>query len=234
MRASRLALLLVPAAAPIAGAAEPALPSCAALVAPLRADPSSVRQDAPLLGVDAIVEDAQPPPDTRLCTGVAHYRDGIGHITFSAKWKDAAHNSFDVNGHETTIDEATSRARSLRMRDHPPGRDGTFLIRLALPFCTDPEFTKLAETELRYGISFRDTFYREPGYRIFAMATNGYGSGILTNCVATVGDDKSKGSVFLGTSWAEAEAARKYEFYLLSPGPDGFSLTNRLWEIGGE
>lgn len=234
MRASLLALLLVPAAASTADAAESALPSCAALVAPLQADPSSFRQGAALLGVDAIVEDVQPPPDTRVCTAVARYRDGTDHITFTAKWTDGKRSSFDVNGHETTVDEATSRARSLRIRNHPPGRDGTFQVRVELPFCTDPEFTKLAETELRYGISFRDAFYREPGYRIFVMDSNGYGSGILTNCIATIGDDKSKGSIFLGTDWAEAESTRKYEFYILSPGPDGFSIKNRLWETGSE
>ena len=218
----------------MAGAAEPALPSCTALVARLQADPSTIRQGAPLLGVDAIVEDMQPPPNSRVCTGIARYRDGTSHMTFTAKWDHEKHASFDVNGHETTVAEAASRARSLRVSNHPPGRDGTFQLRVELPFCTDPEFTKLAETELQYGISFRDAFYREPGYRIFAMNANGYGSGILTNCVATVGDDKNQGSIFLGTNWAKAETARKYEFYILSPGPDGFSLKDRLWEIGGE
>ena len=218
----------------MAVAAESGLPSCTALVAPLKSDRSSIRNGAPLLGVDAIVEDVQPAPSVRVCTGVALYRDGTSHITYTAKWNDEKHTSFDVNGHPTTDVEAASRARSLRIRNHPRERDGTFLIRVALPFCTDPEFTKLAEAELRYGISFRDVFYREPGYRIFAMDSNGYGSGILTNCVATVGDDTAKGAIFLGTNWAEGETARKYQFYILSPGPDGFTLRNRLWEIGSE
>lgn len=218
----------------MAAAAPSALPSCTALVAPLQHDPSSVRDGAPLLAVDVIVEDVQPPRDTRVCTGVARYRDGTSHITYSAKWDDDKHTAFDVNAHETTDIEAASRARSLRVHNHPPGRDGTFLVRVTLPFCTDPEFTKLAEGELHYGISFRDTFYREPEDRIFAMDSNGYGSGILTNCVATIGDDHTKGVVFLGTNWAETLSTRKYEFYILSPGPDGFSLKNRLWEIGSE
>jgi hypothetical protein len=234
LRASLLALLLVPAAASMAGAAESGLPSCTALVPTLQRDPSSVRGGAALLGVGVIVDDVQPAQDTRMCTGVARYRDGSTHITYTAKWDDDKHTSFDVNAHETTETEATSRARSLRIRNHPRGRDGTFLLRVELPFCTDPEFTKLAEGELRYGISFRDVYYREPGYRIFAMDSNGYGSGILTNCIATVGDDNTKGVIFLGTDWAEAMTARKYEFYILSPGPDGFSLKNRLWEIGSE
>ena len=225
----------------MAGAAEPALPSCTALVAPLQRDPSSARNGAPLLAVDAIVEDVQPPPGTRLCTGVARYRDGTSHITYTAKWDDDKHAAFDVNAHEATTVEATSRARSLRVRNHPPGRDGTFLIRTSLPFCTDPDFTKLAASELRTGISAREAFYREPGYRIFALDTNGYGSGIMTNCLATVGDDQTKGVVFLGTNWTDTANAHKYdsyilsyEFYILSPGPDGFSLKNRLWEMGSE
>jgi hypothetical protein len=234
LRAPVGALLLVLAAAPIAGAAESALPSCTALVAPLQRDPSSVRAGAPLLGVDAIVEDVQGTQETRLCTGVARYRDGTGHITYSARWTGAKHSSVDVNAHETTALEAASRARSLRIRSHPRGESGTFSLDTEQPFCADAGFTKLAEAELRTGISFREAFYKEPDYRIFEMRANGYGSGVLANCVATLGTDAAKGAIFLGTNWAGLETARTYQFYILSPGPDGFNLKNRLWESGSE
>ena len=173
-------------------------------------------------------------PDLRLCTGVARYRDGTGHITYSARWTDGTHTAVDVNGHETSALEAASRARSLRVRNHAQGLDGTFTLDTAEPFCSDRKFTQLAEAEIRSGISFRQAFYKEPDYRVFSMSANGYGSGVLANCVAVIGNDASKGAIFLGTNWAGSEIARTYEFYLLSPGPDGFVLKNRLWEIGTE
>jgi len=228
-----LAVLLASAAAPVAHADEPVLPGCTALVTRLRADPSSQHEKAPLLGVDDIVEDVASLQDARLCTGVAQYRDATTHITWTAGWANSKHQSFDVNAHETTDAEAESRGRSLRIRTHPPGLDGTFLSRNVVPLCADPDFDKLAENELRTGISFRQGFFREPDYRILSMDSNGYGSGVVINCVALVGDANRKGEIFIGTQWA-GEGSRKYEFYLLSPGPDGFSLPNRLWEMGTE
>jgi hypothetical protein len=66
------------------------------------------------------------------------------------------------------------------------------------------------------------------------MIVNGYGSGILANCVATVGDDKEEGAIFLGTDWVPGEANRRYQFYILDAGPDGWKLVNRLWQLGAE
>jgi hypothetical protein len=233
LRALVLVLLLGPALAPTAHAADAVLPTCKALVPRLERDPSSQRNGSTLLGVDEIVEDVASTEDARACTGVAQYRDATSHITWTATWDDPKHTAFDVNGHETTEAESYSRARSLRIRNHPPGLDGAILIRSVVPFCADAAFTKLAENELHLGISFRDAFYREPDYKILSMSANGYGSGVVINCLATVGNSTTKGTIFIGTNWSETDD-RKYELYILSPGPDGFTLTNRLWTMGTE
>lgn len=188
----------------------------------------------PLLGVQLIVEDVQSTPDARLCTGVAQYRDATIHITYTAVWNDSKHSSFDVNAHATTDAEAEGRAVSLRIDTHPPGRDGTFLVSLGLPFCTDADFAQQAERELREGIAYRRAFYREAQYRILGVTENGYGAGLGTNCIVTVGDDRNKGAVFIGTNDVPASQGQRFQFYILSPGPEGFALKNRLWEIGSE
>jgi hypothetical protein len=233
LRALTFATLLVLAAAPVAQADEPVLPTCTALVPRLQDDPSSLRGKLRVLSVDHIVEDMTSTQDARVCTGVAQYRDATTHMTWTGTWEDAKHTSFDVNGHDTTDQEAESRARSIRVRTHPPGLDGTFLVRTVVPLCADQDFDRLAENELRVGISFRQSFFREPDYHILSMDSNGYGSGVVINCVATIGNANRKGEIFIGTQWADADG-RKYEFYLLSPGPDGFAVPNRLWEIGTE
>jgi hypothetical protein len=232
LHALLLALGLI-AAAPLAQAQSTALPSCKALVPRLEQDPSSQHGGVPLLGVDYVVEDLQSTPDSRLCTGVAQYRDATTHITWSATWDDPKHTVFDVNGHETNASEAESRATTLRVRNHPPGLDGTFLLRSMVPYCEDANFAKLVENELHIGISFRDTFYREPSYSVVAMSSNGYGSGVVINCLATVGNGTIKGAIFIGTDWSDANG-RKFQLYILSPGPDGFALKNRLWETATE
>ena len=53
------------------------------------------------------------------------------------------------------------------------------------------------------------------------------------NALFLVGNASRKGDIFIGTQWADADG-RKYEFYLLSPGPEGFTLPNRLWEMSTE
>ena len=211
------------------------LPSCKDLVPTLIADPSSIRNRTKLLGVDHIVEDHNSTPDTRLCTGIAYYRNDISHITYNAKWSDAKRKAMIITGHETNNSEEASRALSLRRLNHPGGTDGTYSLEAYVPYCTDAEFIKIATAELHYGISFRAAFYREPDFEIIDISANGYGSGILSNCVATVGNDKEKGTSFLGTIWvAGGEKERRYEFYILESGPDGFRLKNRVWEMGGE
>lgn len=169
MRALTLATLLVLAAAPVAQADEPVLPTCTALVPRLQDDPSSLRGELRVLSVDHIVEDITSTQDARVCTGVAQYRDATTHITWTATWQNPKHTSFDVNAHDTTDEEAERRARSIRIRTHPPGLDGTFLVRTVVPLCADKDFDKLAENELRVGISFRQSFFREPDYHILSM-----------------------------------------------------------------
>jgi len=232
LRATILALGLV-AAASAAQAQDAVLPSCKALVPRLKQDTSSRHDGVPLLGVDHIVEDLRSTPDARLCTGVSQYRDATTHITWSATWDDVKHTAFDVNAHETSPSEAESRATTLRVRNHPPGLDGTFLLSAIVPYCEDAAFTKLVENELHTGISFRDTFYREPSYNVLGLTLNGYGSGVVINCLATVGNGAIKGGIFIGTDWADA-SGRKFQLYVLSPGPEGFALKNRLWETGTE
>jgi hypothetical protein len=234
LRQLPLALLLACAAATGARAQGQAMPTCTGLVPQLKADPSSVRDGAPLIGVDAIVEALQSTPTSRLCTGVARYKDTTADITYTAKFTDDRHQSFSVDAHDATADEAEDRAATLRRKFHPPGQDGTFSFASYVPYCTDAEFVKLAATELHDGVSFRDAFYREPDFRVIDISTNGYGSGILSNCIATVGDDQQKGAIFLGTNWVNSETGRRYEFYILAVGPDGFKLKNRLWELSTE
>ncbi|HXQ53508.1 MAG TPA: hypothetical protein VN802_20625 [Stellaceae bacterium] len=234
LRGLTLALLIACAAAAGARAQEQAMPSCDGLVPRLKADPSSIRNGTPLVGVDAIVEDLQSTPASRICTAAARYKSGNVNITFTAKFSDDKHLSFSVDAHDATVVEATSRARALRAKSHPPGQDGTFSFDAYVPYCTDAEFIKLATAELHYGISFRDAFYREPDFRILDISSNGYGSGILSNCIATVGNGEAKGAIFIGTNWVNSQTGRRYEFYVLASGPDGFKLKNRLWETGAE
>jgi hypothetical protein len=214
--------------------AESALPTCSGLVAALKQSPMTVRNGLPLLTVDAIVEDLKSTPDSRVCTGVAHYPDGAQHVTFLGRWKDERQTSYTVEGHETIKYEEAARALSLRVKTHPNGTDGTFAVRAYLPYCTDAEFIRIATNELRQGISFRGLFFKEPTYKIVSIDANGYGSGILANCVATVGDAEQHGQIFLGTDWVNGEAERRFQFYILESGPDGWKLKNRLWEFGTE
>ena len=214
--------------------AQKTLPTCSGLVADLKRSPLTVRNGLPLQTIDAIVEDATSTPDARLCTGNARYVDGARHFSFSARWRDVKQSAYTVEGHESVTYEEAARARSLRVRTHPKGADGTFAVRSYVPFCTDAEFIRIATNELRLGISFRSLFYREPTYRIVSISSNGYGSGILANCIATVGDGEQQGAIFLGTDWVSGEAERRFQFYILETGPDGWKLKNRLWETGTE
>jgi hypothetical protein len=223
------------AAAPAVAQQPSALPSCRDLIPALAADPSSARNRIKLQTIDHIVEDRASTGEGRLCTGVARYRNDTAHLTFSAKWDDAKRKTMTVIGHETVDSEEASRALSLRRLYHPSGADGSYSLQAYVPYCTDAEFIKIATAEMHYGISFRTAFYREPDFEIIDITANGYGSGILSNCVATVGNDKEKGTIFLGTNWVSGgEKERRYEFYILESGPDGFKLKNRLWELGEE
>lgn len=225
-----IALLLSVAAAAARAAA---LPDCAALVAPLEQDPTSIYDSERLLGVDAIVQDSGSTPDLRICTGVGRYRSISTHITYTAKWRDDKRTSVTVDAHTTTQAEAASRARSLRIKSHPSG-DGTFLLKNVPAFCTDPDFVRHATEELHYGISAHDAFYQEPGYTIFEIHSNGYDTGVMANCIATVGNATVKGDIFLGTDWVEGQSGRRFQFYVLSAGPQDFQLENRLWEMSAE
>lgn len=227
-----LALAGVSAALP--AHADRALPTCSSLVAELQRNAIMVRNGLPLQAIDAIVEDLKSTPTTRICTGVAHYPDGNWHVTFTGRWRDERQTSFLVEGHETVRYEEDDRARSLRVRTHPKGMDGTFAVRAYVPYCTDPEFIRIANSELHLGISYRNTFYREPTYKILSIEANGYGSGILANCVAKVGDAEEQGAIFLGTDWVGGETERRFQFHILETGPEGWKLKNRLWEIGSE
>jgi hypothetical protein len=203
------------------------------LVAPLRQDPSSVHDDETLLSVDAIVQDVSSTDDVHICTGIARYRSASTHITYTAKWLDDGHTQFGIDAHATTDDEAAARARSLRRKYRPTG-DGTFLIYSYPAFCTDPGFLRRATQELQWGISLDDTFFREPDYTIFDIEPNGDNSGIMANCIATVGNDKVKGEVFLGTNWVRGESGHRYSFYVLTAGPQDFRLKDRLWDMSAE
>ncbi|HUZ72528.1 MAG TPA: hypothetical protein VMU87_06055 [Stellaceae bacterium] len=224
------------AAAPAARAQLIALPSCSGLVPDLQRSPALVRSGLHILRVDEIVEDVSSSPLARICTGVAHYADESLHLTYTADWRDNNRTDYVVQSHETTAAEEASRALSLRIRTHPADDDGTFSLDDYVPYCGDAEFTKLATAELHLGISARNAFYREPSFRIMSITTNGYGSGVLANCIAEVGNDKEKGAIFLGTDWADRAGrnTRRYQFYILAAGPDGWKLKNRLWELGAE
>jgi len=214
--------------------AERALPTCSGLVAEMQRSPMMVRNGLPLQSIDAIVEDLKSTPVSRTCTGVAHYPDGNWHVTFTGRWKDDAQTNFAVDGHETARYEEEDRARSLRVRTHPKGTDGTFAVRAYVPYCTDPEFIRLATNELHLGVSYRASFFKEPTYKILSIEANGYGSGILANCVATVGDAEEQGAIFIGTDWVSGQTERRFQFHVLETGPEGWKLKNRLWELGSE
>lgn len=192
-----------------------------------------MNEGEPLLGIDALVEDLESTPDVRVCTGVGRYRSISKHITFTAKWRDEQQKAVSLDAHNTTDDEAVSRARSLRIKLHPSG-DGTFSVKILPAVCTDPAFVRQAQEELRLGISVDEALYREPGYTIFKMTSNGYGSGIMANCIATIGDSELRGEIFLGTNWARGEAGRRFVFYALPAGPEDFRLTDRLWQLSTE
>ncbi len=228
-----LALTVLLGAAP-AIAQPKILPSCSGLLGNLQRDPTNLRFGAPFHSLSAIVADTTSSPDSRMCTAVAQYANGNSHLTYTAHWDDKKHTAYTVLWHETTAIEEASRAISLRLRNHPAGQDGTFSLGTYVPYCTDPQFVRMARAELRYGISFRNAFYKEPTYDIMTIAANGYGSGILSNCVATVGNDQEKGAVFLGTNWVAGETQRRYAFYMLDVGPDGWKIRNRLWELSAE
>lgn len=232
MRAPVLGLAFFLTTAAAAFAAD-SMPGCAALVAPLQKDPSSILEEEPLIGVDYIVQDWKSAKDVRICTGVARYRSISTHITWAAKWLDEKHSGISINAHRTTDDEAASRARSLRIRNHPSG-DGTFSMRAFPAYCTDPDFARHAVEELNFGISVNNTFYREPDYTIFDIHNNGYDTGIMASCLATVGNAKVKGDIFLGTNWVLGQNGRRFEFYVLPAGPQDFRLENRLWELSAE
>jgi hypothetical protein len=234
MRSGLGAFILLVTAAHPASAQDRQIPPCKALVAALQRDPSSVLNGSPLLSVDNLVADPHSTAERRTCTGIANYRDASGHITFIAAWSDDNRTGFDVNAHPTTADEAKSRAVALRNANHESGQDGTYAIAAYTPYCTDPKFLTMATNELHQGISAGENFYREPDYKILAIAPNGPGAGILANCVATIGNDTIKGQIFIGTNWVNAAAATLYQFYVLEAGPDGFKLTNRLWDLATE
>ncbi len=229
-----LALAVWVLAPPAAWAQLRALPSCSGLIPDLQRDVGLVRSGLVVEAVDEIVEDLDSSPNARQCTGVAHYKDGTMHLTFAAQWRDVANTSYVIEAHETTDVEEASRALSLRVRTHPRDADGTFSLRTYVPYCSDAAFIKLATNELHIGISARRAFYKEPTFNITSMNVNGYGSGILANCVATLSDGKEQGAIFLGTDWVTGEANRRYQFYILDAGPDGWKLVNRLWQLGAE
>jgi hypothetical protein len=230
-----LAGAVVAAAAP-ARAQLRSLPSCSGLVPDLKRLPTLVRSGLHVQAVDEIVEDIASSPLSRLCTGVVHYADEALHFTYTADWNDEGRTSYIVQAHETTPREEEQRAVSLRVRTHPSDDDGTYSLQDYVPYCTDAKFIKLATKELHLGISTRNAFYREPSYKILSIIANGYGSGVLANCVAVVGNDTVKGSIFMGTDWADQTGAngRRYQLYILAAGPEGWKLENRLWEMGAE
>lgn len=217
-----------------AGARGAGLPDCAALVAPVAKDPSSISEGEPLLGIDAIVEDVASTDSVRICTGIGRYRSSSPHITFTAKWRDEGHTTVTLDAHPATAAETAARARSLRIRNHPPGEDGTFLLKTIPAYCADPGFMRRAAEELQRGISVDDGFYREPDYKIFDMQPNGADTGVMANCIATVGNDTVKGEIFLGTNWVRGATGQHYEFYVLPAGPQNFRLVNRLWQMSAE
>jgi hypothetical protein len=234
MRSYLPVLALAGACAAAPAQAERALPTCSGLVPDLQRNALMVRNGLPLQAIDVIVEDLKSTPVSRICTGVAHYPDGNRHVTFTGRWRDLRETSYVVEGHETVHYEEEDRARSLRVRTHPKGMDGTFSVRAYVPYCTDPEFIRLATNELHLGITYRNLFFREPAYKILSIEANGFGSGILANCVAKVGDADEQGAVFLGTDWVSGATERRFQLHILETGPDGWKLKNRLWEIGSE
>lgn len=225
-------MLLAPAGAAVA-AGEPVAPDCSTLLTMVQRDPSSIHDGAPLLSVSAVVEDKASTDDTRICTGIGHYRDNDVPVTYTAHWR-PLNQDFDIELHSTTDDEAAGRAQSLRRLYHPAGEDGTFSLLDVGGGCTDPDYRDLAIRELHAGISFRTSFYREPRLDILDITANGIGSGLLNNCIATVSNGKEKGEIFLGTTWTGAQAARRIQFYVLDAGPEGFKLKDRLWELDGK
>ncbi|HUB97339.1 MAG TPA: hypothetical protein VL993_15560 [Stellaceae bacterium] len=233
MRGRLLALLPTIVACAAHAEGKP-LPQCSGLIAAVRSDPSSILNGSSLLNVEKLVADLRSNAETRICTGVADYRDATTHITYTAKWLDESQTAIDVNAHPTTVDEAKGRALALRQANHPKGETGIYELSDYTPYCTDADFLAMATKELHYGISVGAAFYREPGYRIFDITPNGPGAGILANCVATVGDDKTKGQIFIGTNWVNIQAATQYQFYILDTGPEGFKLTDRLWDLATE
>jgi hypothetical protein len=227
-----LVLLLAPAGAAVA-ADEPKAPDCASLLPVVQNDPSSVHDGAPLLSVSAIVADQASSDEARICTGIGHYRDNDVPVTFTSRWRQASQ-TFDIEMHATTDDEAAARATSLRTLYHPQGENGTFSLLDTAGGCTDRDYRDLATRELHIGISVRTSFYREPDFNILDMAANGIGSGILTNCIATVSNGSQKGELFIGTNWTGDESDRRIQFYVLDAGPEGFKLEDRLWELDGK
>lgn len=217
-----------------AAAQERRLPSCTGLVPALMRDPSSARNDYKLEGVQYVVDDIGSGPDERVCTALGLYQEGDVPIAYTARWEDDTRTAYDVNAHGATPIDEISRAASLRVRNHPEGQDGTFSVRTYVPYCTEPEFLRLARQELRFGISTRNAFYKEPDYDIFKIIPNGYGSGILSNCIATVGNDTVRGDIFIGTDWVPGQTQRRYQFYILPTGPEGWKLQNRLWTSSAE
>ena len=229
-----LAALILAAAAGSAHAQDKPLPSCSNLVVALKDDPSSILNGSALLSVENLVADPSSTGLHRLCTGVANYRDATSHISYTANWKDESETTVDVNAHPTTSDEAKGRAVALRNAYHTGGQDGTYAIVDYTPYCADDDFATVATHEMNQGISTGEAFYLEPGYKIFSIAPNGPGSGILANCLATVGNDQVKGDIFIGTNWVNSTQATIYQFYILEAGPDGFKLANRLWDLKTE
>ena len=226
-------VLLLAFAGTAVAADEPVAPKCGPLLALVQNDPSSIRDGAPLLSVSAIVEDQISTSEARICTGVALYRDGKEPVTYTARWR-PARRAFDIELHQTTEAEASSRARSLRQLYHPEGEDGTFSLTSSIVGCAQPDYRAIAARELQLGIAVRAAFYREPDFDIFDISSNGPGSGLLSNCIATVGDAKERGRIFIGTDWTGDESDRRVQFYVLDAGPDGFKLRNRLWELDGK
>ena len=233
MRAAAFAFVLLPAVAGVSAADDEKAPDCHTLFTMVQKDPSSIHDGAPLLSMTAIVEDQSSTADERVCTGVAHYRDADVNSTFTARRRSGSE-EFDIEMHEATDDEAASRARSLRTLYHPARQDGTFTLLDTAGGCLDPDYRDLATRELHLGISFRTSFYREPEFNILDISTNGFGSGLLSNCVATVGNGKEKGDIFIGTNWTGDESDRRIQFYVLDTGPEGFKLKDRLWELDGK
>ncbi|HUK00421.1 MAG TPA: hypothetical protein VLV85_19370 [Stellaceae bacterium] len=234
VRAAALAFGLLLAPAGVAAApSEPIAPDCLTLLTMVRQDPSSVRDTAPLLSVSAIVADQTSTLDVRICTGIGHYRDNDVPVTYTAHWRPAKQD-FDIELHATTDDEAASRAVSLRTLYHLAGEDGTFSLLDTAGGCTDPDYRVLAARELRTGISFRTSFFREPRIEILNLVSNGFGSGLLSNCIATISDGKEQGDIFLGTNWTGSSSDRRIQFYVLDAGPEGFKLKDRLWQLDGQ